>query len=154
MIRVGVQYVTQEGTLTKAGYDALRAIDGSGATGPAGPAGATGTAGAAGATGPAGAAGATGPAGADGADAFTVKGVATITVAKGFEAYETVAAAGVTAGMSVGVFLAPVTDDDENTPELLDVAAMSAEAGTDQITITAAFSTLTSGPVKMLWSAF
>ena len=51
------------------------------------------------------------------------------------------------------VSLAPSLDADENSPELLDLVTLWAEAGTDQITLNATFSDPTSGAVKINWSA-
>lgn len=85
----------------------------------------------------------------------TLTGSATITVAdNAIEDTQTVTATGVTSSNVVSVWLAPHTDDDENSPELLDIAALQATPGTDQLTITAAFLTPTSGPIKLQWSAF
>lgn len=84
-----------------------------------------------------------------------LSGTATITVpANSIEDVETVAAVGVTPSSRVSVFLAPHLDSDENSPELLDIMALQATAGTDQLTITAAFLTPTSGAIKLQWSAF
>ena len=69
------------------------------------------------------------------------------------EALSIIAAPGVVAGSIIMVSLAAVVDDDENTPELLDIVALWGEAGTDQITLNATFSDLTSGAVKINWSA-
>lgn len=85
----------------------------------------------------------------------TLSGTATITVpANSFEDTETVAATGVTGASRVNVWLAPHDDSDENSPELLDIAAMQATPGSGTITVTMAFLTKTSGPIKLQWSAF
>ena len=132
-----------------------------GATGPAGPKGDTGDAGpagpqgATGAQGPTGATGATGPQGAPGQDAEVLRGAVTVTLPNSrIEHAETVAAVGVTPANIVMISLSPGTDADENDPEMLDVLALSARPLTDQIEITAAFGTHTSGPVRFNWSAF
>jgi hypothetical protein len=51
--------------------------------------------------------------------------------------------------LSLGAF----TDDDENAIEFLDVSAMGATPGTNQITVNMAFASPTSGPIKLNWSA-
>lgn len=79
-------------------------------------------------------------------------GVATVTVPQGwFEWEETVAAIGVVPGDFVMLALAPTTDSDENSAETLDLVAMAATPGTDQITINITFSEPTSGPVLVNW---
>jgi hypothetical protein len=84
-----------------------------------------------------------------------LSGEVTITLPSNSIAHtETVTATGVTASNVVMISLAPTDDADENDPELLDVLALAARPLTDQITITAAFGTRTSGPVKFNWSAF
>ena len=70
-----------------------------------------------------------------------------------FEWSQTVSAVGVTPSSRVSLDLAPVTDSAENSPEMLNVTALSASPGTDQITVTITFSTLTRGPIDLLWSA-
>lgn len=83
-----------------------------------------------------------------------LSGSATITIAaNSIEDVETVTATGVTSSSLVDIWLAPHTDSDENSPELLDIAALQATPGTDQLTITMAFLTPTSGPIKLQWSA-
>lgn len=130
-----------------------------GATGPQGPAGPKGDTGDTGPQGPAGPTGATGPAGPTGATgpqgpAFTPsKGVVTLSVSNSIEVVTTLPATGVTPSHSIVIGLAPTTADDENEAEMLDIAALQATAGTDEITIQAAFATITSGPVKLQWSA-
>ena len=70
-----------------------------------------------------------------------------------FEASTVVSAPGVLPTSTVTVSLAPTLDADENSPELLDLVTLWAEAGTDQITLNATFSEPTSGAVKINWSA-
>jgi hypothetical protein len=95
---------------------------------------------------------------AGGGGGSTLSGTATITVSSAhrgkFEDVETVAAVGVTAASKIFLTLAPTTDDDENSPEMLDLVALSALPATDSLTITATFSQPTSGPIKINWSAF
>lgn len=80
--------------------------------------------------------------------------VATVTVPNGrFEWEETVAAPGVLPGDIILLTLAPTTDDDENSADMLDLAAMSALAGTDQITIAVTFREPMSGPVLINWAS-
>jgi len=82
-------------------------------------------------------------------------GVATITVPNGigrFEHIETVAAVGVTALSLISLSLNPCIDTDENCPEMLNASSITAAAGAGLITVTAAFSELTSGPIKFNWS--
>jgi hypothetical protein len=71
----------------------------------------------------------------------------------GIEHIQTVAAAGVTPANRIMVTLAPHEDGDENHELWLDLVALTGRAGNDQITILAAFSTRTAGPVKLIWSA-
>jgi hypothetical protein len=70
-----------------------------------------------------------------------------------FEASTVVSAPGVTPTSILTVSLAPALDADENSPDLLDLVTLWAEAGTDQITLYATFSDPTSGAVKINWSA-
>lgn len=121
-----------------------------GPVGPVGPIGPVGPTGPQGEIGPAGATGATGPVGPSGAGGAS--GVATINVQTGFEASQTVPAFGVLPSNHVAITFASASDDDENSPELLDLMGVFAMAGTDEITINAAFGTVTSGPVKFNWS--
>jgi hypothetical protein len=69
------------------------------------------------------------------------------------EASSVIAAPGVTPSSILTVSLAPTLDADENSPDLLDLVTLWAEAGTDQITLNATFSDPTSGAVKINWSA-
>ena len=81
-------------------------------------------------------------------------GTATVTLsAAAFQHSETVAAVGVAPGDVVMVCLAPTADSDPNDPEMLDIVALSAAAGTDAITFGLTFSTRTVGAVKLNWSA-
>lgn len=95
---------------------------------------------------------------AGGGGGSTLSGTATITVPSArrgtFEVVETTAAVGVTAASKIFLTLAPTVDDDENSPEMLDLVALSALPATDTLTITATFSAPTSGPIKINWSAF
>jgi hypothetical protein len=52
------------------------------------------------------------------------------------------------------VALAPVSDDDENCPEMIDITSLSGATASDSITITASFAAPVSGPVILNWSAF
>ena len=54
---------------------------------------------------------------------------------------------------SIMVAIADHADTDENAAEMLSLDAMSASAGTGQITVTMAFREPTSGPIKLNWSA-
>lgn len=65
----------------------------------------------------------------------------------------TFAAPGVLPGARVLVGLGPFTDADENAVELLDIAALGAVAGTDEITATIALGTPGAGEIKLTWSA-
>lgn len=83
-----------------------------------------------------------------------VKGVATVTVPnRAVEWRETVTATGVVPADVVTLSVAPHLDADENDAEMLDIMAASALAGTDQITVTLAFATPTSGAIKLNWMA-
>lgn len=84
----------------------------------------------------------------------TVKGLASVTVPNNrLEWSETVTATGVTGSSVVLLSIAPHADSDENDAEMLDVMAMSAAPGTDQITVELAFATPTAGVVKLNWMA-
>ncbi len=131
-----------------------------GETGDAGPQGSSGPPGPQGATGPAGpqgSPGAQGPAGPQGPPGTALAGSATIVLSQAtggrFEHVETIPATGVTAASRVYLALAPADDTDENSPELLDLVALSGAAATDAIAITATFREPTSGLVKLYWSA-
>ena len=69
------------------------------------------------------------------------------------EASTVIAAPGVALTSVITVSLAPSLDADENSPDLLDLVTLWAEAGTDQIILNATFSDPTSGAVKINWSA-
>jgi hypothetical protein len=93
-----------------------------------------------------------GPQGAPGPAATS--GITTITVPNNrMEWEETVTASGVTGASRIFLSLAPTTDFDENSAEMLSVDAMSATPGTGQITISMAFAEPTAGPIKMNWMA-
>jgi hypothetical protein len=62
---------------------------------------------------------------------------------------ETVTFTGCTAARKLLPALAPHLDSDENSPEMLDIGALSAEAGTDQAVITLSFREPTSGAIKL-----
>lgn len=66
---------------------------------------------------------------------------------------QTVAAAGVTAGMRVLLSVAPHADADENHETMLDLTAMAGEAGTDQITVRMGFASQTSGAIRLNFMA-
>lgn len=79
-------------------------------------------------------------------------GVATVSVPNGrIEWEETVSAVGVAPSDAIMLSLAPTTDADENSPDMLDLSAMSATAGTDQITVNISFREPTAGPVLINW---
>jgi len=87
-------------------------------------------------------------------DALEIAGVATITVPnKRLEHTQEIAVAGVLATNRIILGLAPCLDSDENCPEMLDIVSYVATPSDGAITITAAFSQPTSGPVKFNWSA-
>ena len=92
---------------------------------------------------------------ADGVDfnlgPFTGTGVLNVAD-NALEASTVVSAPGVAPTSVITVALAPSLDADENSPELLDLVTLWAEAGTDQITLNATFSDPTSGAVKINWS--
>jgi hypothetical protein len=84
-------------------------------------------------------------------------GDVTITIANFRGAYEweeVVVATGVIPSSRICIWLAPTSHTDENSPETIDLIALSGLADTDQITITATFHELTSGPIKLQWSMF
>jgi hypothetical protein len=81
-------------------------------------------------------------------------GQATVTVPNNrLEWSQTVTATGVTGTDVIFLSVAPHDDADENDAELLDIAAMSAAPGTNQITVELAFTTRTAGPIKLNWMA-
>ncbi len=126
--------------------------------GPPGPAGVAGAAGPPGPVGQAGPPGPAGPAGAAGQAGLTpLSGIAVLNIPdfKGqSEHQELVAAPGVTPTSRVFLALAPGADADENDPELTDLLVLSANPGANSLTVTAAFASAMSGPLKLYWSAF
>jgi hypothetical protein len=81
-------------------------------------------------------------------------GLATVTVPNNALSHsETVTATGVTGASRIFLTVAPHDDADENDAEMLDIAAMSAAPGTNQITVEMAFTTPTAGPIKINWMA-
>ena len=86
-----------------------------------------------------------------------LSGIATVTVPAGTSAgqlewSENIVATEVKASHRILLSLAATTDDDENDPELLDIASMQGIAAAGAITIKLAFLTPTSGPIKLNWS--
>ncbi len=83
-----------------------------------------------------------------------LSGISIVTVPNNSLSWtQTVSATGVTPSSVVVTQIAPHDDSDENDSEMLDVMAMSARPGTDQITFTLAFATSTAGPIKLAWRA-
>ena len=83
-----------------------------------------------------------------------LSGQATVTVPNNrLEHSETVTATGVTGSSRIFLTVAPHDDADENDAEMLDIAAMSAAPGANQITVELAFTTPTAGPIKFNWMA-
>lgn len=85
-----------------------------------------------------------------------VSGTATVTISTvggKLEHEETVSASGVTGSMRIVPSLAATTDSDENTAELLDLMALDAVPGTNQISFRLAFGTPTAGPIKLNYMA-
>lgn len=82
-----------------------------------------------------------------------LKGQVVATVAGVLAHTETLAAVGVTPSMVIVPTLAPHGDTDENHETLLSVVALTATAGTGQITVNLAFSELTSGPIRINYLA-
>jgi hypothetical protein len=88
------------------------------------------------------------------ANAVPAKGTASVTVPNNSREWsETVVATGVVPEDLVLISIAPHSDSDENDAELLDIAGMSAAAGTDQIVVDVSFGTPTAGVVKLNWMA-
>lgn len=89
--------------------------------------------------------------GGGGGGSTVVKAAAQITIPwpGGLFHTETVTLTGCTPSMVVVPAIAPHPDSDENDPTMLDVASLSATAGSGQATITAAFLTITSGVVRV-----
>jgi hypothetical protein len=69
-------------------------------------------------------------------------------------AQSTLSAPGVTPTSVVMIGLAPHSDDDENSVDLIDLLSVSANPKTDQITVTVSFATPHAGPIRLNWSAF
>lgn len=90
-----------------------------------------------------------------GAAVFAGAVVLTIPSLKGgaFEHEESFAAPGVAAGMRVFLSLAPHSYADENNEQELSLTALTGEAAADSITARAAFSELTSGPIRINYLA-
>lgn len=83
-----------------------------------------------------------------------LSGTATVTVAANrYEHSEAVTATGMTAAKKVVCSLAPTADTDENSPEMLDLVALSATPGTDTLTVALTFAEPSSGPVLVNWIA-
>lgn len=80
-------------------------------------------------------------------------GQVTVTVPNNAMEWEEAVAASVNPGQRITVSLAGVNDDEENDPELLDVASVAALAGSGALTVTIAFATPAAGPVKLNWIA-
>lgn len=81
-------------------------------------------------------------------------GTATLTLPTArFEHEETIAATGVTGASRVLVWLRAGTDADENTADMLDLITIAGTPGTNTIAVIATFSTPTSGPILLNWSA-
>ncbi len=84
-----------------------------------------------------------------------LSGVAIITVPGWRRLHiETIAVPGITALDRIMASLGAMGPTDQNTAELLEIAALSAVAGADTITFTAAFAVPASGPIPLNWSAF
>lgn len=90
--------------------------------------------------------------GGGGGSLTITQSVVTVT-SPALEWIETVAAVGVTSTQKIMPFIAAHDDTDENDAEMLDILAMSATAGTNQITFDIGFSQVTSGPIKINWVA-
>lgn len=83
-----------------------------------------------------------------------LSGVGVVTVPNNsLEHEQTIAAVGVTPASRIMLTLAPAQDADENDPSMTDLIAMAGAPGTDQITISAAFSSPMAGPLSINWSA-
>ena len=83
-----------------------------------------------------------------------ITGTGVLAVAdNALEATTVISAPGIAPTSIITLALAPSLDADENSPELLDLVALWAEAATDQITLNATFADPTSGAVKINWSA-
>lgn len=134
------------------GLQGIQGIQGpAGNVGPQGPTGLTGVDGATGPQGPQGLTGPQGPQGVPGTSGSGISGTATITLPSNprYSHSEQVAATGVTLSSRAFITLAPHLDSDINAADMLDIKTLSAVPGTDTLTITATFSALTSGPIKL-----
>lgn len=81
-------------------------------------------------------------------------GLATVNLPdNAFEHEQTVSASGVTSGSRILLSLAPASDDDENDPEMLDIASMVGIPGTDEITVRLTFDEPQSGAIKLNYMA-
>ena len=82
--------------------------------------------------------------------AYYVSGAVSVTVPPfSYECSQVVSAVGVKPSNLVLLSVAPHADSDENSETMLDVSAMSAAAGTNQITVTMGFLTPTAGLVRL-----
>ena len=87
----------------------------------------------------------------------SASGTATITLPGGagvLEWTEQLAAAAVAAGNTLLCQLAPGSDADENTADMIDLVSLSAVAGAGTIEITITLSSPLSGPVLIYWKVF
>lgn len=66
---------------------------------------------------------------------------------------QVVAVAGVAASDYIILSLAGYADSDENAADMIDLIDMAATPGTNQITVTMAFSSLMAGAIKLNWIA-
>ncbi len=81
-------------------------------------------------------------------------GLTTVTVPNNaLEWSQTVTATGVTVAQRIMLTVGAHGDADENTAEMLDIAAMSATPGTGQITLEMSFATPAAGAIKINWMA-
>ncbi len=103
--------------------------------------------------GPPGPQGVQGPAGGGGGSVLVGEIIITIPFPAKIEHEQIVVAAPVTAGMRVLLGVAPHTDSDENGPEGLDIQALSGQAGSGTIAVTAAFGEPTQGPIRLNYMA-
>jgi hypothetical protein len=88
-----------------------------------------------------------------GSGGSTLKGQATVTIPLGYDATQTVAAAGVVPSMMILAGLAPVDDAAENNPDFLNPSYIVGVAGEDEINFQIGFDAKESGPVLINWSA-
>jgi len=77
----------------------------------------------------------------------------TVPAAGRMEWQETVTATGVTGAHRVMLSLGAHADSDENTAEMLDVTAMEAASGTNQITVLLSFAEVTAGLIRLNYLA-